>query len=565
MKHNTTRNGNGKGNTMSHYRVSSLHELKERQAASPTKQRSGLVNRASRLMGELRPQLNYRYADLYRKLTLRAGKGEDVMVKGEDMIHDLRLLTEDLSVRPSRTEENEEAVLTMEDLSRRFKVSTKTVERWRNRGLVGGRYQIGNRTRIGFLQSAVDRFVSEHAEEIDRGTRFSQLSDEERQHLIARAQRLAAANASPAEIIRRVARKFNRSAETVRYTLKNHDQQNPKDTILTHTTAPLSDEKKNELYERSRHGVPVERLAKQYGRTPTSIYRIINDVRMKRLLEQPIEFVYNESFEDPASEAEILGEAPEAPKKKGVRAPAGLPPYLASLYEIPLLSRKQEAYYFRKMNYLKFCAARMRDQLDVARLKSRELDRIEDLLRQAAEVKDLLIRSNLRLVVSIAKRHIKPGSDFFEMVSDGNISLMRAIDRFDYSKGFKLSTYATWAIMNNFTRTIAAEHSQHDRFRTGTDEFFQTAADRRTDHFEQVSTNQRQHAAIMNMLTGLRDREREILISRYGLKEGTEPQTLEQVGQRFGVTKERIRQLEMRALDKLRNLAATTPIDIPGI
>ena len=105
--------------------------------------------------------------------------------------------------------------------------------------------------------------------------------------------------------------------------MKNHDQQNPSCTILTHTTAPLSDEKKNELYERSRHGVPVERLANQYGRTPTSVYRIINDVRMKRLLEQPIEFVYHESFEDSASEAEILGEAPEAPKKKGVKAPAG--------------------------------------------------------------------------------------------------------------------------------------------------------------------------------------------------------------------------------------------------
>ena len=74
-------------------------------------------------------------------------------------------------------------------------------------------------------------------------------------------------------------------------------------------------------------------------------------------------------------------------------------------------------------------------------------------------MKNFLIRSNLRLVVSIAKRHMKPRMSFFEMVSDGNMSLIRAIEKFDYTKGNKFSTYATWAIMKNYARSIPAEHT----------------------------------------------------------------------------------------------------------
>ena len=68
---------------------------------------------------------------------------------------------------------------------------------------------------------------------------------------------------------------------------------------------------------------------------------------------------------------------------------------------------------------------------------------------------------------------MRPGTNFFEMVSDGNMSLIRAIEKFDYTKGNKFSTYATWAIMKNFARSIPAEHTLLDRFRTGNDEVFQ--------------------------------------------------------------------------------------------
>ncbi|MCA8998811.1 MAG: sigma-70 family RNA polymerase sigma factor, partial [Planctomycetaceae bacterium] len=166
---------------------------------------------------------------------------------------------------------------------------------------------------------------------------------------------------------------------------------------------------------------------------------------------------------------------------------------------------------------------------------------------------------------SIAKRHMKPTTNFFEMVSDGNMSLIRAIEKFDYSKGNKFSTYASWAIMKNYARSIPAEYKVQERFRTGADEVFLLSEDGRGSQFEDEVTNSRQHQIIMSILDQLDDRERAIIMHRYGLERGTEPETLEQVGTRFNVTKERIRQIESRAMQKIRKIASDEKMDIPGI
>ncbi len=102
------------------------------------------------------------------------------------------------------------------------------------------------------------------------------------------------------------------------------------------------------------------------------------------------------------------------------------------------LSREQEAHLFRKMNFLKYRAQAFRDAMDPAKARSAELDRIEQLQEEALAVKNQIIRSNLRLVVSIAKRHVGPSNNFFELVSDGNMSLIRAVEKFDYSTGLQI-------------------------------------------------------------------------------------------------------------------------------
>jgi RNA polymerase sigma factor (sigma-70 family) len=554
---------------MSQYKNPAIRQLKEQQVRyAPRDARLAQIDKAELLLEELDLAQDYRYQDLCQRITTyRPEMYPDLVVSGEDAAHDLRLFIEDLSDSANiKAESLLEQVLTVEDVSKAFKVSTKTVDRWRNRGLVSRRFMFGNRKRIGFLKSSVERFVARHATDVERGGQFSQMSDDEREEIITRARRLARAGACPAEISRRIARRTGRAVETIRYTLKNHDQHHPDAAVFPDAPQPLTDDVKKEIHRGFRRGMTVDRLSKRYCRTKASIYRIIGEMRAKRLLDQPIEFMYHASFEDADADDVILGPVPESHEKHpAFRAPPGLPPYLAQLYSIPLLSKEQEAYHFRKMNYLKFRAARLRDQLDVSRAKTRVMDQIERSLDEAVEVKNLLIRSNLRLVVSIAKKHVKPNGNFFEMVSDGNISLIRAIEKFDFSRGFKFSTYATWAIMKNYARSIPAEHNLLDRYRTGSEEFFMSSPDQRSDQFEQELVNHRQHEAIIQILNRLDERERNIIMFRFGLNQDTEPQTLEQLGGRFGVTKERIRQLESRALDKLRKIALEEKLDIPGI
>src|SRR5690606_28128213 len=159
---------------------------------------------------------------------------------------------------------------------------------------------------------------------------------------------------------------------------------------------------------------------------------------------------------------------------------------------------------------------------------------LESFIAKAVEIKNFLIRSNLRLVVSIAKRHMTPSTNFFEMVSDGNMSLIRAIEKFDYTKGNKFSTYATWAIMKNYARSIPAEYKLLDRFRTGNDEVFQGSQESRGNQFEEELTNTAQRQVISSILEQLDDREKQIILHRYGLQKGSEPLTLEQVGSKMG-------------------------------
>ncbi|MEE8450921.1 MAG: sigma-70 family RNA polymerase sigma factor, partial [Thermoguttaceae bacterium] len=256
--------------------------------------------------------------------------------------------------------------------------------------------------------------------------------------------------------------------------------------------------------------------------------------------------------------------ASDQPLRKA-RLPKGLPPYLASLYEIPLLTREQEMHLFRKMNYLKYKAGTLVEQLDPDRPKARLMDRIERLYDEAVATKNEIIRANLRLVVSIAKRHVSPTESFFDLVSDGNISLMRAAEKFDFARGNKFSTYSSWAIMKNFARTIPDEHRRRDRFRTSHAEMFVTTEDMRSDQKEQEATQVQCEFQVGRLLKYLEEREQNIIIRRFGLNRGQNPLTLKEVGAVMGVTKERIRQIEARAMNKLRKAAKEEHLEIPGV
>ena len=301
--------------------------------------------------------------------------------------------------------------------------------------------------------------------------------------------------------------------------------------------------------------MPVSLLAERYKRTRSSVYRVLNEMRAQHLLAAEIDYVYNEQFDDPTAAGEILAAVPEDGKPAAAgRVPKDLPPYLGSLYKIPLLRANQERHLFRSYNYLKYRADTLRKKIDLYHVRSTEVSHIESILMQANVAKNRIIRANLRLVVSIARKHLPGGPQgLFELISDGNVSLMRAVEKFDYARGFKFSTYASWAIMRNFARSVPRERYRMGRFQSGQEEALEIAAGLASYDPNEVSIPEIRES-LNAVLAQLSTRERAILVSHYGLDSRGTSVTLEELGRRIHISKERVRQIEIQAIRKMREM-----------
>lgn len=294
---------------------------------------------------------------------------------------------------------------------------------------------------------------------------------------------------------------------------------------------------------------------------PTMIESALDELatRARQLLDREIDFIDSDEFRRPDANRRILNEqathGEASDEKSGGKLPKDLPGHLARLCEGRLLSAKEERTLFQRMNYLKYRANVCRVRLNPDEPDTESMDEVEQSLEQAARIRDRIIKSNMRLVIAIVKKFVTPKHSFDELLSDGIVSLMQAVDKFDCERGFRFSTYAYRAIARNCFRAIKDRHKEDSRFDSAVSEDLTSVPEQ--DRCSALDEHERQRTRTLlgEMMNRLDRREQFILRGRFALGPHRAVRTFQCLADRLGVSKERVRQLEQRAVAKLQAMA----------
>lgn len=296
--------------------------------------------------------------------------------------------------------------------------------------------------------------------------------------------------------------------------------------------------------------------------TPTS--KAVDSLkrRAEALRQLDLSFIPNEAFEQRTAKRSILGEDFCSDFEPELQlAGTKLPSHLARLCSAPLLHVDEEKTFFCRMNYLIFRANKLRAKLSLRRPNEAKLAEIEACIREATNVKNRIVAANIRLVISIVKQLTTTPTAFEDMLSEGLLAMMRAVEKFDFDRGFRFSTYATMVIRRQLYRSMKNEHRDRSRFpnadHTLLSEHAEADGDLRIGYRGWNQLNDK----LGEMLIQLDPREQLIIRARFGFDTDGKKQTLQSLAKDFGVCKERVRQLEKRAMNKLRSLADGTNLE----
>jgi RNA polymerase primary sigma factor len=258
------------------------------------------------------------------------------------------------------------------------------------------------------------------------------------------------------------------------------------------------------------------------------------------------------------SESQVFKNIPELEIKsekvraKTVAALADLPNYMRQMCATKLLTPEQELLLFRRMNYAKYRIACLKKRSGKYKVSSRHVSKLASLQASALQDRNTIVSANIRLVISIAKKYNTPENTFDDLLSEGIASLMYAVEKFNYSKGFRFSTYATYAIQRSLFRYMEHRSLENNRFVAAETDMLDSQPQLETAG---LMTEGRWHTlqhALANLLAKLEPRERTIIRLRFGLGSNPDVMTLQSLAEEMGVCKERVRQIEQRAISKLR-------------
>ncbi len=268
-------------------------------------------------------------------------------------------------------------------------------------------------------------------------------------------------------------------------------------------------------------------------------------------------YFFEDSFTDDSCSAIFLDTMPVDSDSKTKAPPNDLPAYLKHLWSVPLLTAQQQHHCFRKLNYLKFLSARNQALAASCMGCARMLDDVADWDEQACKVRNLIVESNLRLVVSLAKKYAAFASDEFdEMVCVGNAAVVRAVDLFDYRRGVCFSTYAYHAIQHSIFAAFRKEGRIKSRFAADGSEAIESAsADAGASELAEIRASEAR-IQVMELIQNLDERDQQIVMARFGIDREAEGVAFHVIAKEIGLSTTRTAQLFRRSMEKLRTFIA---------
>jgi RNA polymerase primary sigma factor len=276
--------------------------------------------------------------------------------------------------------------------------------------------------------------------------------------------------------------------------------------------------------------------------------------RTRQLMERSIEFI-SQPFYGSIDAIELIEAKRPASlnePRDGVNAEYGRT-FISSLVAQPQLSIEEQRYWFDLMNFLKYRAEQNRRLLDLSRLDARRVKQIDDDLDEALRIRNHIIESNLRLVVALAKQFSRLPGQIYDLISEGMPPLIRSVELFDVGSGNHFSTYATWSVRNEIQRFLKRRKMSSVWFPNDNCSSLEKISDTRSDRASDQLESREDLHVVHRLLASLSERERRVILARFGLDGQSRRPSLAAIGAEVGLCGERVRQLIASALAKLKN------------